>query len=360
MLLQPKAKKGPDGPLKPVKTLNIDEQLCSIRFSPDGKMLAGGTFEGSIRRWDFSTNDFAEYPAIGGLNGWVQQVAFHPDNKRLFAVDSWGQIAAWPCADKAPKASWLVKDAHDGWIHAMAINADGSKLISGSRDRTARISATADGAKLAAFAHPNEVMAVAFHPDGKSAVTGDSRGIIRQWDLATGKSVRELDAKSMYLKAGIQDVGGVRCFAFDAEGTTLAAGGSAPASGGFVTGSTLIIVYDWQTGKAKQTFKGAGDKDGYVFDVTLHPDGYLMAVSSGQPGAGKVFCQRLNEADAFVTLPLPNCHSLALHPSGTRLVVSATNANSGGNGRPKNKGGKVDYPGNSSPLHIFDVQRPKS
>lgn len=343
---------------KSFKVLNIDQQLCSIRFSPDGKLLAGGTFEASIRRWDFSSDKFDELSPIKGLNGWVQKVEFHPDNKRLFSADSWGAIAAWPIVEKEPKAFWTIKDAHDGWIHGLALNADGSKMASCGRDQTVRIAATADGKKEAVYHHPDIVLAVAFHPDGRSVVSGDLKGIIRQWDLATGKAVREFDAKAMYLKDRIQDVGGVRCFAFDKSGSILIAGGSQPKTGGFVTGSNLILVFDWQSGKVKQTIKGANanENEGYVYDMCLHPDGFLMSVASGQPGNGKLVFHNLEDAQPLVTVPLPNCHSLALQPNASRAVVAATNANSSGNGR---LGSKENYPGNFSPLHVFDLPKKK-
>lgn len=343
---------------KAVKVLNTNQQLCSIRFSPDGKVLAGGTFEGSIRRWDFASDKFEELTQIKGLNGWVQAIAFHPDQKRLFAADSWGTISAWPMQEKEPKPLWTVKDAHNGWIHGLALDAQGVKLATCGRDQTVRISAVADGKKEAVFAHPDIVLAVAFHPDGKSVVSGDLKGVIRQWDLATGKSVREFDAKAMYLKDRIQDVGGVRCFAFDKAGTILIAGGSQPKTGGFVTGSNLILVFDWQSGKVKQTIKSANanENEGYVNDMLLHPDGFLMSVSSGQPGNGKLVFHSLDDGQAFVTMPLPNCHSLAMQPGTSRLVVSATNANSSGNGRV---GTKENYPGNFSPLHVLDFPKAK-
>jgi len=343
--------------VKAVKVLTVDQQLCAIRFSPDGKLLAAGSFEGVIRRWDFSNDKFTELAAIKGHNGWVQRVAFHGDGKRLFAADTWGQLTAWPITEAEPKPLWSVKDAHDGWIHGLALSPDGSKLATAGRDKTVRISSTSDGKKEAVYPHPEIVLTVAFHPDGKSLVSGDHKGIIRQWELATGKLIREFDAKSMYLKDRLQDVGGVRSMAFTADGTKLVAGGSSLASGGFVTGTTLILIFDWKTGKLEQTFKGTGDKDGFVHDMAMHPDGYLIAVSSGQPGSGKVFFQRLTEAEPFFQLPLPNCHGLAVQPESTRIVVSATNANSAGNGRVGKD--KENYPGNTSPLHVLDVKLPK-
>jgi len=347
----PKAKS--NGPITPVKVLPNTQQLCSIRCSPDGKLLAGGTYEASIRRWDASTDDYKVLPSIKGHDGWVQQVVFHPDNKRLFAVDSFGKLAAWPAAEPEPKPLWAVADAHDGWIHALALSPDGSTLASAGRDRTVRLSTAADGKLITKLSHPEAVMAVAFHPDGKSLVTGDFKGIIRQFDMTSHKQVREFDAKQMHLKYNIQDVGGVRCFTFDEKGTTLVAGGSVPATGGFVTGTTLILACDWQTGKTVHTIKGTGDKDGYVYDMAFHPDGYLMAVSSGQPGSGRLFFQKLGDPQPLMNQLLPNCHSLVLQPSGTRLIVASTNANSSGNGKPKGD----EYPGNFTPLHVFDVAK---
>ena len=342
-----------------VKVLPVDQQLCVVRLSPDGNLLAAGSFEGSIRRWDFSTDQFTEMAVIKGHNGWVQRIVFHGDGKRLFAADSWGQLTAWPITEPEPKPLWSIKDAHDGWIHDLALSPDGTKLASCGHDKTVRISSTNDGKKEAAFAHPEIVLSVAFHPDGKFVVTGDAKGVIRQWDLATGKAVREFDAKQMLYTTRHLEVGGVRCFAFSADRSLMIAGGAIPKTSGGVTATNLILAFDWKTGKAVHTFTGVADTEGFVHDMVMHPDGYLMGVSSGIPGNGRLFFLRLGEATPYFTLPLANCHSLALHPSGSRVVVAATNANSSGNGRPKVKG-NTDYPGNFSPLHVLDIQQPKS
>ena len=333
------------------------QQLSTIRFSPDGNILAAGSFEALVRRWDFASSDFAELPALKGHDGWVQAIAFHGDGKRLFSADTWGRICAWPYREKEPKALWSVPDAHDGWVHALALSPDGTKLASCGRDRMVRIASTQDGKKEAALSHPDDILAAAFHPRGH-LVTGDLMGVIREWDLKSDKPVREFDARILHLKDRIQDVGGVRCFCFDASGSLLLAGGSQPKSGGFVTGTNMVLAFDWQTGKLKHTFKGSADNEVYVLDMAMHPDGFLMAVSSGQPGNGRLFFLRLEDAAPFVSLPIPNCHSLARHPDGARLVVSATNGDSAGNGRQIDK--NKDYPGHFSPLHVLDFPKSKS
>ena len=34
---------------------------------------------------------------------------------------------------------WSVKDAHNGWIHGLTLNADGTKIATCGRDQTVRI-----------------------------------------------------------------------------------------------------------------------------------------------------------------------------------------------------------------------------
>lgn len=337
---------------KAARPIAIDQQLCSVRLSPDGKVLVAGSFEGTVRRWDTTVSPFAELPALKGHNGWVQCVAFLPDGKRLVSADSWGRLASWPPSEKDARPLWSVADAHDGWIHSLAVSPDGKLVASGGRDRTIRITSSEDGRKLQVLAAGEDVLAVAFYPDGKTLVSGDLKGVIKQWDVLTGKVVRELDAKVMFFRDRIQDVGGVRCLGFNAGGSTLFAGGTQPKTGAFVQGIPLVLGFDWATGKSATVYKGASDAEGFVHDLHWHPDGFLMAVTSGQPGQGKLVFQRPGEAQPFVTQAIPNPHSLTFH--GKRVIVAATNANSSGNGRVKGKGAN-DYPGNFSPLHVFEL-----
>jgi WD40 repeat protein len=343
----PEPKKSPPKPSPPIA---VDQQLCCIRWSPDGKLLAAGSFEGVVRRWGTSGASFTELPALKGHNGWVQAIAFAPDGKQLFSADSWGRLSAWSVADIDAKPTWSIPAAHDGWIHALAVSPDGKQMATAGRDRVIRITAAADGKKVHTLTAGEDVLALAYHPDGKSVVSGDLKGTIKQWNVADGKMIREFDAKVMFLRDRIQDVGGVRCFAFTADGSTLFAGGSQPKTGAFVQAIPLILAFDSKTGSSKEIFRGANDNEGIVLDLHWHPDGFVMAVHSGQPGQGKFFCKRPSDAQPHFAQALPNPHSFAFH--GQRVIVSATNANSSGNGRV---GGKGEYPGNYSPLHVLEL-----
>ncbi|HVK08016.1 MAG TPA: hypothetical protein VM597_04475 [Gemmataceae bacterium] len=331
--------------VKAAKPIAVEEQLCRLRYSPDGKRLVAGTFEGTVRRWD--AGPLTPLPSLRGHNGWVTQVAFDP-TCRLFSTDSWGKLCCWAGEQKA----WEQLSAHDGWVRALVVSPDGKTVATAGRDHHLRLWAAADGKPTVSIDCSEDVFALAFHPDGRSIVSGDAKGVVRQWDVKTARAVREFDARKLHFKDRIQDVGGVRCLAFNADGTVLLAGGGQPKTGGFVTGVLALLGFDWATGKLTTSYIGTNDTEGYVLDLAWHADDFAMAVSSGQPGQGKLFFHRPEDAQPFFTSPLPNAHSLAVHPTGRRLVVSATNANSAGNGRQFGKG--KEYPGNFSPLHVFE------
>jgi WD40 repeat protein len=333
-------------------------QFGTVRWSPCGNLLAAGSYVGTIFRWRWTGKEWAELPLLRGPHhGWMQALAFLPESRRLLAADSWGTIACWPYEADDARPAWVAPQAHEGWIRRIAVRPDGQQFATCGSDRHLRLFASTGLPAAGWVGHDHDILALAYHPDGKSLVSGDLFGEVRQWNVADGKQVRTFDCKAMYRLDRIQDVGGVRCLAFDPEGKYLIAAGSKPSSGGFVQGRTRLQVFDWDSGKLLLTSESSTENDGYILDVAWHADGFLMGVSSGQPGNGRLFFQRLDDAQPFVSLPLPNCHALAVAPDGKKLVVSATNSGSNGNGRPL-KG--TEYVGNHSPLHFFDLPASES
>ena len=266
---------------------------------------------------------------------------------------SWGALRAWTYKDG--KSAWAIDAAHDGWIRKLAISPDGNIVATCGVDQKIRGWNAQDGKKLWELDQKDDAFSIAFHPDGKHLVAGDLHGTIRAWELATGKPTREFDAKTMYLYERIQDVGGVRTIAFDRTGNRMACGGAGPAGGGFVESTPQILVFDWANGKLEHRWNGTNKTEGFVHELVWHADGFLMGVSSGQPGQGRFFFLQPGEAAPFfVTNKMANCHSFDLHPDGRRLAVSATNANSSGNGRVGRAG---DYPANVSPLTFWEMPK---
>ncbi len=371
-------------PPKELKAFQNDRQLCVARFSPCGNFLAAGAMEGTVRRWkvvekpkaavdvelpdepkkkpalknarkttEESPVDLVAMPHLTGFNGWVQNLAFHPKDKVLFCADTWGKLAAIAYEGDAPKPTWENATAHDGWIRRLAISADGQHLATCGRDQFIRIWTTA-GKLVAEHRAEEEVFAVTFAPEGKLVAFGDLKGRVKTWDFGTKQLIRDFDASVLFSVSRLQDVCGLRVVTFIDGGKSLLVGGCEPAGGGFLEGAPVLVKFDTATGKKQTEWKFGAAKDGFVLDVAWHPGGYLILVTSGQPGSGKILFLRPGEKEPFFThTNVANCHSVTLHPDGKRFAVAAMNKASNGNGRPKTADGS--YPGNTSPVHLFEI-----
>jgi hypothetical protein len=76
---------------------------------------------------------------------------------------------------------------HQGAVTGVAFSPDGSMIATASADRTARIWNLSSGQALAVLSgHTGAVNAVAFSADGRQLVTGGADRAVRVWDVATG------------------------------------------------------------------------------------------------------------------------------------------------------------------------------
>ncbi|MCH8923410.1 MAG: hypothetical protein IIA67_09725, partial [Planctomycetes bacterium] len=58
------------------RSLKHEAQLACCRFSPCGKFVVAGSFDGSLLRWDLSKQDHKT--VVTGHHGWLTTLAFHP------------------------------------------------------------------------------------------------------------------------------------------------------------------------------------------------------------------------------------------------------------------------------------------
>src|SRR5262249_25920140 len=119
---------------KPVTVIPTQRQMSLIRFSPNGQFLFAAGRDGKIHRWDLHSTDgppadalspskrgdppatltYPEMAPLSGHDGWVTQVAVHPQGTQLFSADSWGRLIGWSLANGDPQPAWNLPSAHDG------------------------------------------------------------------------------------------------------------------------------------------------------------------------------------------------------------------------------------------------------
>ncbi|QEL13456.1 WD40 repeat domain-containing protein [Limnoglobus roseus] len=77
----------------------------------------------------------------------------------------------------------FVLNGHTDSVTAVAFSPDGSRIVTGSEDKTARVWDAKTGTELLALmGHSEELFSVAFSPDGSRVATGSRDGTARIWD----------------------------------------------------------------------------------------------------------------------------------------------------------------------------------
>jgi hypothetical protein len=354
--------------------LNHDHELVIARYSPCGKFLFAGSYDSNIYRWQLRSAEAANNgtsseqsagtnkTTVAGHKAWVQGIEFHPDKKRMFTGDSWGTLICWDYASAEPKPAWTRDEGHTRWMRSMAISPDGQLLATCGADRIVKLWSTSDGSpKWESPAQEYDLHSVQFHPTG-DLVVGDLRGNITQWDLSAKKVARKLDAHVLYLKPtfngvpDINDVGGVRRMSFDREGKFLACCGAQPVSSGFFTSKPTIVLIDWASGTSQTLqWDGVDPADGITLDVIWHPDGYLIACSSGQAGHGALYCWKPGtKVPSYLDKKMFNCRSLAGSADGKMLAVAQVHQQAGRAGNGRHAAQSNEYLGFAGSIRIFE------
>ena len=184
---------------------------------------------------------------------------------------------------------------HDMEVNCVAFSADGSRIATGSADRTARIWDSATGEELSVLrGDESAVCCVAFSPDGQVLLSGSENGVIDVWDVSAHRRT-SITAHSSP----------VDHLCFSADGSIFASAGSQ--------------VRVWHTMSCKKVAESDGHSGG-VGAIRPHNDGFEFASVSGQRGPHTHFsshCRGLSLEEIVAPDVVDRADSIDVHRLST-------------------------------------------
>ena len=238
------------------KTLEVSLMDGNLAFSPDGNMLATGSVI-HIFLWDVATGQLQK--TLAGHTTVITSVAFSPDGRTL-ASGSCGGILLWDVATGQLRKT-LTEHTHD--VLSVAFSPDGVLFASGSRDKTIRLWNAVTGESLKTLmGHTDCVTDVVFSSDGTTLASVGEDETVRFWDVGTGQHRKTLIRFEYEIHDSV----------FSPDGSTLATG----SWGG-------VHLWDVATGKLRKIFTGHTIGSGIVSSFAFSLDWTKLAVGGLQP-----------------------------------------------------------------------------
>jgi WD40 repeat protein len=246
-------------------------RVWSVQFAARGKVLVTGGSDGAVKLWDADSGK--ETKSLDGKDGEVLSVAVHPEGTVIASGHGNRSVKLWNLDDDKPIRTYSV---HLAEVRAVAFDRAGKRLVSGSTDRSVRIlDVTTDKVLLEPSGHIGQVFAVAWGSRKPILASAGWDHTIRLWSRTptSDRFSRWSGISDTWRERVIRDAhaGPVYGLTFLDNDKELASIGE----------DGVIRFWDVASGKPTRQFRQDGTGAGRT--LTVSPDGTMLAAGYSNP-----------------------------------------------------------------------------
>ncbi|HBJ33927.1 MAG TPA: hypothetical protein DDZ51_04005 [Planctomycetaceae bacterium] len=164
------------------------DTVLSVRFSPDGQMIASSAADKIIRLIDLAENRVVR--SLEGHTHHVMAVAWNDDSVTLASAGADQSIKVWDteAGTQTRTIAGISKEAT-----AIRFVNTTTQILSAAADGNVRLHNSADGKAVRSYAAAGDFLfCVAVTPDGKKVLSGGQDGVLRSWTVDDGKLIAEI------------------------------------------------------------------------------------------------------------------------------------------------------------------------
>ena len=195
------------------RSLIRHKTVTSVSFSPDSNLLATAGKDGIVKIWN--TRSGNQVQTLTGHTGRVTSVSFSPDDEKLASAGEDGIVKIWNTRN-GNQVQTLT--GHTGKVTSVSFSPDGKKLASASGlspklltssgsaspiDRTIRVWSVKDGKEILPplVGHTLDVTSVSFSCDGKTIASASEDKTVKLWSSGNGALLETLEGHKLYVKS---------------------------------------------------------------------------------------------------------------------------------------------------------------